>query len=151
MENKELIIRYFDNELVQEDIKLVEDLITNDSNARKLFEEIKQNRESTLNALNLLNPLGEIIIPPFNWQANKIEKSSWFSTIHKFWRYAAIIIILLASTTYLFFINKNNTVKQPETSNSTNTELLDENMDYYISPNRCWNKRQLVITISKFK
>lgn len=150
MKNKELIIKYLDDELVQEDVELVKDLIKNDSNARKLFEEIKQKRESTLNALNLLNPQDKMIIPPFNMEKNKIEKSHRFSIIQRFWRYAALLIILLGSAAYLFFINKNNTVEQPETSNNTNTELLDDNMDYYISPNRCWNKRQLVITISKF-
>jgi hypothetical protein len=157
MKHKAEFLKYLDKELSEEEMKSVEELLRNDQEQRKIFETIKAKRNKTLNLLDSLNPQDEIAIPSFkiNKQPlqNKAKKHLFLRPI--FWRYAALILVL---TTFIFgfwFIQHQTTNPQLTENIETikaedQTNGFDE-LNYYISPNRSWNERELVWTVVEIK
>jgi hypothetical protein len=149
--NKEvLFIKYLDQQLGKAETENLEKLIRENPEAKKTFDEVKLKRQHMLDALEVLNPVGEIIVPPF--EANKGRKKRFlFKT--NIWRYAAAVVLLLALSLsfWLFDIGEPGEIASNQTDltleQETDMTIETHELDYNISPNRCWNQRQLVWTV----
>jgi len=144
MDNRELFQKYLDNELPEMEKSFVEDLIKTNPEAKDLFNSLKRKQELLLNNLDFLNPK-EINVPAEFHQPRQINKI--------YWRIAASVIILLGITAILWFSKSNREIRIEE--NTIAEEVIEEihstELDYYISPNRCWRKRELVWTFLETK
>ena len=148
MNNEIVYLKFLDGQLSRDEAEHVENLIEENPDERKIFEEVKNKRQSTLDILEILNPVKEIIVPPFEPENGRSNKFYLKLTV---WRYAAAVLILIALPLSFWYINKNSTDQashQPIEIVSVNTNSFDiEELNYYISPNRCWNRKQLVWTV----
>jgi len=149
MNKEQLFLQYLDQQLEDSEVEMVENLLTDDPDARIMFEEVKARRQSTLEALDRLNPGEDIIMPPFEGSKKPGQK---FYMKPNFLRYAAAIALLLAFSLSFWLNNRDEAVEVVSSDNiqakteETSPSYTDE-LDCYISPNRCWNKRQLVWTV----
>jgi len=155
MDNEIIFLRYLDNQLNEIEAEKVEKLISENTEQNEIFEAIKLKRQSTLDALDMLNPEETIIIPSFNTKA--IDTGSGETKqpllMPNFWRYAAAIVFLLGLSFSLWLFN--NKQKNLDASHQSEIASVDpgypdnEELSFYISPNRCWNQRQLVWTVTE--
>lgn len=147
MTKEELFLKYIDDQLTKEEKSEVEALLLNDEASQQLFEKIKETRAEVLHSLEFLNPDETVIIPPFDLSTVQSAKPITFQ--FKIWHYAAMIALLLG----IYFIMKQSWVKTEQPIVEVIPEEIKESktiykeLDCYISPNRCWNQRQLVWTI----
>jgi len=154
MNNEILFLHYLDQQLTEKEIKKVEKMLLENSSHRTLFETIRKKRQATLKALESLNPDDAVAIPPVETIILKskperpIERFLW----SPFLRYAAIILVLVALPLSIWLLKVKD---QPQaTSHAFPEKALSEPMlagelDYYVSPNRCWNRRELVSTLTE--
>lgn len=144
MDNEIIFLKYFENQLSAKEANEIEKMISEDAGQKEIFEAVKQKRQATLDALDLLNPKGEIVVPLFKAPGKKTRHVT-------FWRYAAAVILLIALPLSFWWFNyekTNELVSQQMEINSQEENVIDtEELDCYISPNRCWNRRQLVWTV----
>ncbi len=148
MNNEIAFLKYLDNQLTGAEVEEVEKMILENPGQRELFEAVKKKRQTALDVLNMLNPEGEIVVPPF--KANP-GKNRAFHFRSNFWKYAAAIAIVVTSALCYWLFNNRESEKvatQFSEIASVDPNTIDiENLNYYISPNRCWNRRQLVWTV----
>lgn len=146
MNKEELFLKYIDRQVTQEEKLQVELLLSESENNKILFERIKAVRNEVLKNLERLNPEEPVIVPPFE---NKQAKSKKSKVIYfRPWHYAAIAVILLG----LYFGMKQlgnhdeDQVVEVIPEGVEESKTIYEELDCYISPNRCWNQKQLVWT-----
>ncbi len=144
MHNETLFLKYLDKELTANEAARVEKLLSEDAAQKQIFDRVKTKRAQAIEALRLLNPEKAEAIPPFNHLEIKPKKQIRF--IPKYWRYAAAAAVLTIAGLWLYF-DKNEspaTVVQSEMPAVKNMSSQFEELNYYISPNRCWHNRQMV-------
>jgi hypothetical protein len=144
MDNEIIFLKYLDDQLGESEAGEVEKMISNDQQQKEIFDAVKQKRQATLDALEALNPTEKVIVPDFKFPGKKSKALT-------FWRYAAAVAILIAlPASYWWFSNKSQDellVQQTEITRAEEMVSDTEELDCYISPNRCWNHRQLVWTV----
>lgn len=146
MNKEELFLKYIDEQLSQEEKLQVELLLSKSDDNIILFEKIKAARNEVLKNLERLNPEEKVIVPPFE---NKLANSKKSKVIHfKLWHYAALAIILLG----LYFgikqlsNHEEDQIAEVVLEGVEESKTIYDELDCYISPNRCWNQKQLVWT-----
>ncbi|MDD2632358.1 MAG: hypothetical protein RBR47_03540 [Bacteroidales bacterium] len=144
MHNETLFLKYLDKELTAKEAAQVEKLVSEDPAQKEIFDRVKTRRAKAIEALRLLNPEKAEAAPPFDHLEIKPEKRIRF--IPKYWRYAAAIIVLAAAGLWLYFDKNENPVVTVQAEMPAVDNLPDqfEELNYYISPNRCWHNRQMV-------
>lgn len=154
MNNEILFLQYLDQQLTEKEVKEVEKILLENPGQREVFEAVREKRQTAIDALKSLNPEGLPVIPPVDLiisKAKTVKPNRRFLS-PQFLRYAAIFLVLVALPFGFYFL-KNKKQSQntyPEFSETTIQETtLNGNLDYYISPNRCWNERELVCTITE--
>lgn len=147
MDHKDLIQKYIDQELSDKDRLIAEKLLQSDAEAYRLYRSLMTEREELLILLETLNPK-EIQSP----EAISFVSGNKIST-RLFLRAAAAMIILAGLTfaLYLGLGTSSDEDNKVETIDFVNEELWDDELDYYISPNRCVSERKLVWTIIEIK
>jgi len=155
MDKKALLLKYLDGELSGQEKNHVEKLLETDQEARDLLEEIKAKKQSVFEQLNGLNPDTDITIP--KWNGAKTDRRSKTKPIYRILRWAAILIIPVA----IYFLVRettspgNNATKELITQDTNQGEeniqseiilTKQSDIDWAISPNRSWTKKQLVQT-----
>lgn len=147
MTKEELFLKYIDDELTQDEKLEVELLLSENESDNKLFEKVKATRNEVMNALGFLNPVEPISVPAFKATTLKTSKNRAVGL--KFWHYAAMVAICVGIIFSIkLFINKKDIpVAGTETDTFEFTKAINNELDCYISPNRCWNKKQMVWTI----
>jgi signal recognition particle subunit SEC65 len=154
MNNKILFLQYQDQQLTDKEVKEVEKILMENPDQREILEAVRNKRQSAIDALKSMNPEGLPVIPPVESIISKAktEKPNKRFLIPPFLRYAAIILVLVALPLG-FWVLKNKNQPQISPPAFSETTLSDspvtEDLDYYISPNRCWNERELVCTVIK--
>jgi hypothetical protein len=154
MNNEILFLKYLDHQLSAKESSELEKMLKVDCGQRELFEAIKRKRQITLDAIRRLNPEGPIAVPSFESDnlMIKTEKSVKQTFRSNFVRYAAAVLFLVALplTFWLLTDKKHNQNSSSKFSENAGIQMTgNEELDYYISPNRCWNKRQLVWTVTE--
>jgi hypothetical protein len=145
MDRKELFLKYIDDELSEDDRQRVEELLNSDKEAQEQMEDLKSSRETLLSALDRLNPIDSVPIPDFKRPGNlRFYQSLPF-------RMAAAVAVLIGMAFILWEITSNDIEKEEDTRlvDITEIEQKYEDLDYYISPNRCWNQRKIPLIIIK--
>jgi len=154
MNNEILFLKYLDHQLTAKESAELEKSLMDDPGQRELFEVIKDKRQITLDAIRRLNPEGPIAVPSFESdnlmiKTEKLVKQTFRSN---FLRYAAALFLLVAIPAgfWLLIDKKHHQNTSSTLSGKTGIQISgNEELDYYISPNRCWNKRQLVWTVTE--
>ncbi len=154
MNNELLFLKYLDSELSQKEVEQVDKLLLENMDQKEIFETVKKKKENTLVALEQLNPDQQFVIPAFKPESDQLHFTAKKPLILRtvFWRTAAVIIILLTTAFGLWFFNNQQQHTKTEiafTETASTTTQPDHfgELNYYISPNRCWNNRELVWTV----
>ena len=151
--HKQFILKYIDNELSNEERKAFEKELHREPELKRKLTEVRAKRREALEAVGMLNPTEPVEIPDFKFLQKVAKKRNLF-TLRR-WRAAAAIFILAAASIAYFLIPGDETENNitAENYNAQNIEEADycSELDYYISPNRCWNRRELVWTMVKMK
>lgn len=142
------ILKYLDNELSNEERKAFEEKLFQEPDLKRRLEEVIAKRRDTLEAIGSFDPSGAAEVPDFNSLPQPGKKRKLF--ISRWWKVAAAVLILVAASIAFF----NHADQKPEimqTAENTSIQQTEEpeycsELDYYISPNRCWNRRELVYT-----
>lgn len=131
----------------------LEELIECDKEVNQLFEEVKRRKEDTLKHLEYLNPELPIEVPSLENIIGIPESKGRLFSVHKvkLLPYAAGFVFLLGLSIFLWLSTKNHTTKNETLYDEKNLNSLElEDLDYYISPNRCIHKHQLVLIFKDF-
>jgi len=157
MSNEADFLKYLDKELNRKETEEVEKLIRSSPEQKAIFDELAKKKQQTLESLNSLNPEEPVNIPDFKPPVqlnNKWTLKSGFLSLN-IWRYAAAIAILLGlALSYMLFTPEKSGINEVKTTAINNVETTQdefEDLNYYISPNRNWNKRELVWTVLEKK
>lgn len=144
MDNKELFQKYLDNELSVKEKLEVEDLLKSNPEENSIFQSMKTDQEKILETLDLLNPL-DIVVPSKFAPPKQSQKIMW--------RIAAAIVILIGISAVLWLSNRtpNSYMEENVIAEKVTEETISNELDYYISPNRCWRNRELVWTFLQTK
>lgn len=151
MMNEPDILKYLDKELSEKEREAFEKHLTGNTEFKSKVDEVKAKRQTAFDAINMLNPPEPVVVPDFNnikFAGNR-RKLSWGYR----WRVAAAILILAISAIG-YFTFQSQTNEKEFADNVDNAPVIEEfspcsEADYYISPNRCWHRRQLIfISIS---
>lgn len=147
------ILKYLDNELSKEERVAFEEKLQREPELKSKLDEVQAKRREALNAIGILNPSEPVEIPDFKSLQTAGKKQNLF-VLHR-WRIAAAILILAAASIALFFLNGEKPEKAMTAENAglhqTEEDTRCNELDVYISPNRCWNKRELVWTMVEKK
>jgi len=154
MNNEILYLQYFDQQLTEKEAKEVDRILLENPGQREIFEVVWKKRQSAIDVLANMNPEVLPVIPSVESIISKAksEKPNKRFLIPHFLRYAAIFLVLVALPISFMILNNKKQPQNtyPEFSETTIQETtLSEDLDYYISPNRCWNERELVCTITE--
>lgn len=148
MDNEIIFLKYMDHQLNEDEEREVEKIIAEDRGQKRIFETLKQKRQATLDALEFLNPDEDIVVPAFETPNNKSAKVYFRPII---WRYAAAAILLfllpLSFWWFSFEEPRKQLSEQTEIAPAEEADIDIGELDYYISPNRSWNQRQLLWTV----
>ncbi len=133
MDNKNNIIRYFDNQMSENEKLLFEQELISSSNLKKDFDDYKiflaqfdETKNIELNNDNLNN-----IVPNFRERIDKSKKSKIFSTKFIFAGSALAIVILAFVLFVLPSNNKSNSVQQ--IAAEMNSEEINNTLSDYLS------------------
>jgi anti-sigma factor RsiW len=147
MDKEELLFRYLDGELEGEELEAAKSLLEGSPEVRELLERIRSEKMKVLERMHYMNPQQDIVTP--KWPEPPESAGQRTSIIKRMMRWAAIIILPLA----IFFVlreisdNDNGDLNDGNMLNDAEQEAVlpdQANIDYAISPNRCWTKKQLV-------
>lgn len=147
MNKEELFLKYIDEQSSQEEKLQVDLLLSESENNQQIFKKVKSTRENVLQDLDFLNPTEPVIIPEFDHEQDEPNNKK---TIHiKVWNYAAMAAILLGIYFGYKYLkeNKEDQIAKIIPENVKESKTIYKELDCYISPNRCWNQKQLVWTI----
>lgn len=147
MDRKELFLKYIDDELSENERKAMDELLASDQQAREEMKDLKTARETMLLALEKLNPVDSVQIPDF--KRYRISRHFLSTPL----RIAAAVVILFGVALALWLADMNNTKKVSDAQLAASAEIQQnyEDLDCYISPNRCWHEREIPLIIIKIK
>jgi anti-sigma factor RsiW len=147
MDKEILLLKYLDGELNGEEKDSLERLLEADPVMRELLDRVRSERELVLEQLRHLNPR-QAHLAPGRFQAVK-KNPEKHRRVKIAMRWAALLIMALG---LVFVLRKS--ISPPATHTTllddpgNTTELLPEQeanaIDYAISPNRCWAKKQMI-------
>jgi hypothetical protein len=109
---------------------------------------MRQERHKVLAALDLLNP------PDASVPGKRPEIRAKNRKISAFLRVAASLVVLMGLAFTLYMIARHEPDNWDALTNTDDMytgEMLDDELAYYISPNRCWNDRQMVWILIEIK
>lgn len=152
MNNQVLFLKYLDGQASAEEASLVEKILKENPGQKKIFESVREKRQKSLDVFASLNPQESFAIPPVESIISKsiTKKPKALPMWQVVLRYAAAILVVAAlPLSFWLFDNKK---PLPDTSPSfegstINQTSCDNELDYYISPNRCWHQKQLICTV----
>ena len=143
------ILKYIDNELSKEEKEAFEVRMLREPELKSQLEEVRAKRQEVLEAIGMLNPPEPVEIPDIGSLLKTGKKRNLFSL--RSWRVAAAVLILAAASIAYFLIPGSETENTITAENNEAKFFEDADhcseLDYYISPNRCWNRRELVWTM----
>jgi anti-sigma factor RsiW len=144
MYTEEILLKYLDDELTAEECKSLEQRLAVDASLRARLEEVKEKRMHVLTALDSLNPKTVSEVPPFKAPVRNPARSS------NLIRYAAAAVVLIGVVITLWLVTTPSDKKDHAevVTPIYAVETTYEDLDCFISPNRCWNERKIpLITI----
>ena len=146
MNKQKFLQKYIDGELPDADMKAMESMIVSDTESKVFLEDLQTKRKEVLIALEQLNP-DRILVPDLTFQLKKKRK------FYRNLKLVAGLLILfgVTATLYSIFSSVGKSEKEKKMAVGFNTEITCSEIDYYISPNRCWNRRELILTFQKIK
>ena len=147
MDRQEQFLKYLDKELSPIERMEVDALMESDPRAREQMEAIRTLREQLFTALEGLNPVDDVEVPAF-----KKPGSSGIFTLQLL-RYAASIALLAGlAVSFMVLVSRQGGDRDAQVTSPAIADVVQEDaLDCYISPNRCWNKRQLPLIIIEIK
>lgn len=149
MPNEAEILKYLDKELSEKEKENFEEQLRRKPELKQQLEAVNAKRREVLYAIESFNPTELVEIPEFKTMQKAGSKKLLFSL--RRWKIAAAILILAAASIAFFFLPDKKTQNTMTAENNAfqkaEEDALCSELDYYISPNRCWNKRELVWTI----
>ncbi len=152
MNNEVLFLKYLDGQVTTKEAGMMEKILKENPGQYEIFEIVRKKRQEALDMLSNLNPQESFAIPPVESNISKSKTKKM--QVHPMWqvvlRYAAAILIIVAlPLSFWLFDNKKpqqNTKLLFEESSQKQTSGNEE-LDYYISPNRCWHQKELICTV----
>lgn len=147
MDKEELFRKYIDNELSPSERVKVEMILEDKPDDLALFQSMQEIRQRVLKALETLNP-SEVQVPRIG--PDDVMRRGNRRLI---WSIAASVIVLMGMS-LLILLSLESTEKSKESLQfveMNEEELFYDELDYYISPNRCWNERKTIMTFIEIK
>ena len=142
MDRETHFLKYLDKELTPEERVDVEKLLEHDAGARELYQRIERERNNVRNALDGLNPVDAVEIPAF------IRPGSPVLSAGTFLRFAAVAVLFIGLAVTLWLLVYQGPVEEDAGMKAMHEgELETDALDCYISPNRCWNRRQIPLIV----
>jgi anti-sigma factor RsiW len=146
MSNEAEILKYLDNELSVDERKAFEAKLLREPELKQKLEDIRAKRREALDAIGTLNPPSPVNIPDFGNIQNPGKKRKMLSYR---WLRATAAILILTAASIAYLLIPGNDPENTMTANNTELSMVEEpeycsELDYYISPNRCWNRRELI-------
>lgn len=147
MNREEQLLKYLDDELTESEVREVKELLAADPGASSILESVREKRRRTLSALSTLNPSDTRKVPAFS-----AAKSVVFPA-YTIIRIAATVVILIGVSLALWLADRSGSSRQTEKMLAETLEMepQNEDLDFIISPNRCWNERKLPVIIIEIK
>jgi len=152
MNNEVLFLKYLDGQLTTKEAVMVEKILNENPDQRQIFESVRKKRHEAINLLASLNPQESFAIPPVESIISKSKTKK--PNVHPMWqvvlRYAAAILIIAAlPLSFWLFDNKKpqQNTKLPFSESTIKQTSCNNELDYYISPNRCWHQKELICTV----
>lgn len=143
MNREEQFLKYLDGELSDREMMEVEQLLASDAESLQKMEEVGMNRQLIRTTLNRLNPSDVDRVLPFKGPEEINYPMKGLFRIAA----AAIVLIGLTIAAWLILRPANKPLDNEVFTEVTKTEPHYDDLDFYISPNRCWNERKLSIII----
>jgi anti-sigma factor RsiW len=146
MDREILFLKYLDQELDPDERLAVEKLLAEDPGALEMYTVLKGEREAVLSALDGLNPVDDSEVPAFK----RPGPAGFFHT--PFFRYAAASVILVGLALALWLVRYNK-LGEEDSNQALVSELekQEDALDCFISPNRCWSRREIPLIIIEIK
>ena len=152
MNNEVLFLKYLDGQLTTKEAVMVEKILKENPDQRRIFESIRKKRQEALDMLASLNPQESFAIPPVESIISKSKTKK--IRVRPMWpvvlRYAAAILIIVAlPLSFWLFDSKKpqQNTKLPFSESTIKQTSCNNELDYYISPNRCWHQKELICTV----
>jgi len=152
MNNEVLFLKYLDGQLTTKEAVMVEKILNENPDQRQIFESVRKKRHEAINLLASLNPQESFAILPVESIISKSKTKK--IRVHPMWqvvlRYAAAILIIVAlPLSFWLFDNKKpqQNTKLPFSESTIKQTSCNNELDYYISPNRCWHQKELICTV----
>ena len=152
MNNEVLFLKYLDGQLTTKEAVMVEKILNENPDQRQIFESVRKKRHEAINLLASLNPQESFSIPPVESIISKSKTKK--IRVHPMWqvvlRYAAAILVVAAlPLSFWLFDNKKpqQNTKLPFSESTIKQTSCNNELDYYISPNRCWHQKELICTV----
>ncbi len=146
--NEDHILKYLDNELSEKEKEAFEEQLRTNPALKRKHDEVEAKRQATYEAIGLLNPPEPVIVPDYENLKSPGKKRLLFPFSR--WRVAAAILILAVAAAGYFFL-QHDEIQERAAATHHNMPFFEEvssysEIDFYISPNRCWHRRQLIWT-----
>lgn len=147
MQKVELFRKYIDNELSPTERAEVEKSLQDNQDDVVIFQSMQENRQFVLNSLEKLNP-SESHSPAIRPSILMRKRNRKL-----FWSIAASVVVLMGMSFLIWLsLNSSDTSKdQNQLVELIEQEVFYDELDYYISPNRCWNERETIMIIIEIK
>jgi anti-sigma factor RsiW len=152
MNNEVLFLKYLDGQLTTKEAVMVEKILNENPDQRQIFESVRKKRHEALDLLASLNPQESFAMPTVESIISKSKTKK--IRVHPMWqvvlRYAAAILIIVAlPLSFWLFDNKKpqQNTKLPFSESTIKQTSCNNELDYYISPNRCWHQKELICTV----
>jgi len=152
MNNEVLFLKYLDGQLTTKEAVMVEKILNENPDQRQIFESVRKKRHEAINLLASLNPQESFAILPVESIISKSKTKK--IRVHPMWqvvlRYAAAILVVAAlPLSFWLFDNKKpqQNTKLPFSESTIKQTSCNNELDYYISPNRCWHQKELICTV----
>ncbi len=152
MNNEVLFLKYLDGQASADEALMVEKILKENPGQKKIFESVREKRQKSLNVLASLNPQESFAIPPVESIISKSisQKPKALPMWQVVLRYAAAILVVVAlPLSFWIFDNKKpqQITKLPFSESTIKQTTCNNELDYYISPNRCWHQKELICTV----
>ncbi len=144
--NESDFLKYLDNEMTPEERRDFEKQIQRHPELQQKLEEVKQQRNLVFEGLTMLNP--SEAIPEQDFESFLKPEQKPRKMFYPIFRIAAALILIITSVFSIIYFSAekpDNQVAEARQPAIEDEQAIDScNIDYYISPNRCWNRRELI-------